>query len=73
MTDETNNVGTENQEVQKESAGCIGLGFSFFFPIIGIILYFAKKSENFDASGYLQAAGIGFVIGFILNLIAMAM
>lgn len=73
MADEKNNVSTENQEVQKESAGCIGLGLSFFIPLIGIILYFTKKSEKFDASGYLYAAGAGFVIGLILRIATEAM
>lgn len=68
MTDEKNKVSTENQEVQKESAGCIGLGFSFFIPLIGIILYFTKKSEKFDARGYLYAALAGFVVGLILRI-----
>ena len=69
MADEMNNVNTENQEVQKESAGCIGLGFSFFIPLVGIILYFTKKSKKFDASGYLYAAIVGFVIGIILRIV----
>ena len=73
MADEKNNVSTENQEVQKESAGCIGLGLSFFIPLIGIILYFTKKSEKFDVSGYLYAAGAGFVIGLILRIATGAM
>lgn len=73
MADEMNNVSTENQEAQKESAGCIGLGFSLLFPIIGIILYFTKKSEKFDARGYLYAAGAGFVLGLILRLATGAM
>lgn len=73
MADEKNNVSTENQEVQKESAGCIGLGLSFFIPLIGIILYFTKKSEKFDTSGYLYAAGAGFVIGLILRIATGAM
>ncbi len=73
MADEKNNVSTENQEVQKESAGCIGLGLSFFIPLIGIILYFTKKSEKFDASGYLYATGAGFVIGLILRIATGAM
>lgn len=69
MTDKMNNVSTENQEVQKESAGCFGLGLSFFIPLIGIILYFVKKSEKFDASGYLYAAGAGFLLNLFLSLI----
>lgn len=73
MADEMNNVSTENQEAQKKSAGCIGLGFSLLFPIIGIILYFTRKSEKFDASGYLYAAGAGFVLGLILNIATGAM
>lgn len=70
MANEMNHVNTENQnqKVQKESAGCLGLGFSFFIPLVGIILYFTKKSEKFDASGYLYAAGAGFAVGLILRI-----
>lgn len=68
MADEMNNFSNENQEVQKESAGCLGLGFSFIIPLIGIILYFTKKSDKFDASGYLYAAGAGFLVGLILRI-----
>ena len=70
MANDNNNVSNENQQVQKESAGCIGIGFSLFFPIVGIILYFVKRSEKFDASGYLYAAGAGFVIGLFLRIAA---
>lgn len=76
MADEKNNVGMENQEneeVQIESAGCFGLGFSFLFPLIGIILYFIKKSKKFDARGYLYAACAGVLISFIINLVIGAM
>ncbi|GEM_PF-1514407 len=72
MTDENNNLSMENHESQKESAGCLGLGFSLIFPIVGIILYFVKKSEKFDASGYLYAAGAGFVIGILLRIMTGA-
>lgn len=72
MTDENNNLSMGNQEPQKESAGCLGLGFSLLFPIVGIILYFVKKSEKFDASGYLYAAGAGFVISFLLKIMVGA-
>ena len=61
-------IDKEGKAVENESAGCIGLGFSFFFPIIGIILYFTKKSKKFDASGYLYAAVAGFILGFILRV-----
>lgn len=73
MADEINNVSTENQEAQKKSAGCIGLGFSLLFPIIGIMLYFTRKSEKFDASGYLYAAGAGIVFSLILRLVTGTM
>lgn len=67
MTNEMNKSNTENQEVQKESAGCLGVGLSFLIPLIGIILYFTKKSEKFDANGYLYAAVAGFVVASIFN------
>lgn len=59
----------ENPDVKEESAGCLRFGFPFFISLIGVILYFAKKSDKFDSSGYLyDAAGTGFVIGLILRI-----
>lgn len=55
-----------NQEPQ-ESAGCVGIGFSFFFPIVGIIMYFAQKKSVNNPSAYLYAALAGFVIGLLLR------
>jgi hypothetical protein len=51
-----------------EKAGCWGIGFSFLFPIVGIIMYFVNKDKVEDAKTYLIAALIGFAIGFIFNL-----
>ncbi len=33
------NPNTTPVNENEEKAGCLGLGFSFFFPIAGIILY----------------------------------
>lgn len=60
--------GIENvDEEKKKSPGCLGLGFSLFFPIIGVIMYFVKRSDKFDASGYLIAAAAGAIISVLLK------
>ena len=46
MADEMNYVNTESQEIQKKPADCIGLGFSFFISLIGVILYFYKEKRK---------------------------
>lgn len=63
MADEINDVSTENQEPKQESAGCLGIGLSFVFPIIGFILYFSKR-RKYDASPYLINAILGIVLAF---------
>ena len=55
MTDESNNV------------GCWGIGFSFIFPIVGVILYFVNKDKVADPNTYLYSALIGFALGIISN------
>lgn len=72
MSDEMNNMNSnyQNLEMQKDSAGCMGLVVSFFIPIVGIILYFVKRSPMFDARGYLYAAGAGFALSLILQVVA---
>ena len=57
----------QNQIENQNNAGCIGIGFSVLFPIIGIILYFVQKKSVTNPSAYLYAALIGFVIGLILR------
>ena len=60
----------EELNKEKENAGCIGIGFSVLFPLIGVILYFSQKKSVNNPSAYLYGAGAGFGIGLILNLIA---
>ena len=60
----------EELNKEKSNAGCIGIGFSVLFPIIGIILYFAQKKSVNNPSAYLYGALAGFVMGFILRAIA---
>ncbi len=66
MADETNNV---PQNEVKKKAGCLGIGASFMFPLIGVIIYFINKNKVENADSYLTAAGIGFAIGIILRMI----
>lgn len=57
----------ENEIPEKESAGCLGIGASVLFPLIGIIIYFAQRKEVQNPSAYLWSALAGFVIGLILR------
>ncbi len=59
------------QEVEK-NAGCVGIGFSFLIPIIGVILYFGKKNSVLNPKAYLYAALAGFIFAVIVNIIAGA-
>ena len=60
----------QNQIENKNNAGCIGIGFSVLFPLIGIIMYFVQKKSVANPSAYLYGAGAGVVVGLILRLIA---
>ena len=61
-------INTPQQE--EKNAGCIGIGFSVLFPIVGIILYFVQKKSVNNPSAYLY--GAGFLIGLILRAIGAA-
>ena len=54
-------------DFEEEKAGCMGIGFSFVFPMIGIVLYFYQKDSVSNPSTYLFAAIIGFICGVIIN------
>lgn len=56
-----------------EDRTSVGLAIvSFIFPIVGLILFFAKKKDTPKAAkSYLIAAVIGFVIGIVLNVIVV--
>lgn len=42
---------------------------TLFIPLVGLILYFVKKSEYpVSAKSYLTWAGIGFVVNFFLHI-----
>ena len=60
-----------NQEPQ-ESAGCVGIGFSFLIPLVGIIMYFTQKNSVNNPSAYLYAALGGFGLGILLRLMSAA-
>lgn len=68
MSEEINNV---SQNDEKEKAGCLGIGASFLFPLVGVIIYFSNKDKVENASAYLIAAGISFALGMIMRLAAM--
>ncbi len=56
----------EDNKNQKEPAGCVIIGISFLIPIVGLVLYFAKKEDTINPESYLWAAIIGFVFNIIL-------
>lgn len=57
----------------SNSASTVLTVLSFFFPIVGWVLYFVKKDENLEvAKTYAKWAWIGFGIGLVLNVLAMA-
>jgi len=60
---------TKNKTLRLENAGCWGIGFSFVVPIIGIVLYFAKKDSVNNPGAYITATIIGFVIRLIIYAI----
>lgn len=79
MADELNNVPQQEQEVktvetvdvdtiEKEEAGCLGIGASVLFPIIGVVIYFVQKNDVKNPSAYLWGALAGMVIGLVLRL-----
>jgi hypothetical protein len=59
-------------ESNENKAGVFALICSFLFPIVGVILYFIKEKDVENRSSYLIAAGLGFLVGIILNLAATA-
>lgn len=70
ITLQTNDNFTKHDEDMMK-AGCVGIGFSVLFPIIGIILYFAQKKSVSNPSAYLYGALIGFTIGVLIRLMTL--
>lgn len=60
---------TLEEAPQKEDAGWLGIGASFLFPLIGIIIYFSQRDEVNNPSAYLWGAFAGFAAGLIIRLI----
>lgn len=60
---------TEQETSLKENAGCLGIGASVLFPIIGVIIYFMQKKEVNNPTAYLYGALVGFILGVILRAI----
>lgn len=56
-------------EEEKKNAGWIGIICSALFPIVGIILYFAKNNSVKNPTAYLYAALVGFALGLMSRLI----
>lgn len=59
----------EDQDNGKEEAGCLGIGASVLFPIIGVIIYFVQRKEVKNPSAYLYGALGGFIAGLIIRAI----
>lgn len=57
-------------ERSKEEAGCFALICSFLFPIVGLVIYFTKKDDVKNPEAYLIAAGVGFILGIIMQIAA---
>lgn len=70
----TRNNGSYNENNQpersKEEAGCFALICSFLFPIVGLVIYFTKKDDVKNSEAYLIAAGVGFILGIIMQIAA---
>lgn len=60
-------------DFEEDKAGCLGLGFSFVFPMIGIVLYFYQKESVSNPSSYLIAALLGFICGMTFNVLLSAL
>lgn len=58
----------EYDETPENRAGCFALGFSFLFPIIGVIIYFVQRKTVDNPNAYLIAAACGFGLGIILRM-----
>lgn len=61
-------VKNEPEPERKDSAGCLGLFFSFISPIFGVFCYFIMRKEVKNPSAYIYAAILGFVFGIVLAL-----
>ena len=64
---------TDKVVQEKEEAGCLGIGASVLFPIIGVIIYFIQRKEVNDPGACLWAALAGFMLGFILHTMLAAL
>lgn len=63
---------TEQDTPLKENAGCLGIGASVLFPIIGVVIYFCQKKEVNNPEAYLWGAFAGFAIGFVMRIVSGA-
>lgn len=64
-----NNFENGQMNENQEKAGCIAIGFSFVFPLVGFILYFIYKNKVSNPDSYLYAAFAGILVGFINAII----
>lgn len=65
------NLNTKPQK--EENAGCLGIGISFMIPLVGFILYFAKKDSVENANAYLYGALAGMGVSLLMTAISSAM
>ena len=84
MAEELNNIPQQEPELktsestdelvqEKEEAGCLGIGASVLFPLIGIIIYFSQRNVVKNPGAYLWGALAGFIIGIILRAVSGAL
>ena len=60
----------EEKKVVENDSSSIGWGIlGFFIPLVGLILFIAWKDSRPNAS---KAAGVGALIGFILNIVVLS-
>ncbi|MBR1889668.1 MAG: hypothetical protein IJ816_03465 [Alloprevotella sp.] len=60
------------QQEPVESAGCLGIGASVLFPIVGIICYFVQKDTVRNPGAYLYGSLAGALIATFFHLLANA-
>lgn len=57
------------QQSSDDKPGCFLNVISFLIPIIGVILYFVKKSDHpASAKSYLKWAIISIVLGIVMSI-----
>jgi hypothetical protein len=60
----------QQNQANDNKAGILGIGCSVLFPLIGVIIYFVQKKSVNNPKAYLYGALTGFIIQFVLQMIA---